>query len=171
MSESDKERNFRRLEAEAEKWQERALAAEAALDAQPTDDSDNVEAEQWKAKAEIAEEAAHRGVLLEAGFDPASGEAKALLRDLAAGEVEADPGAVVAHAFDEYNWAPNLRIYSASEAVQIESTQHRAALRIDAVSDNPPNLDNQVAEAQNAGAHEEALRLQTRQAAERMMKG
>ena len=171
MTEDDKALNFRRLEQEAEKWQERALAAEAALDAKPTDDGDNAEAEQWKAKAEIAEEAAHRGVLLEAGFDPASGEAKALLRDLAAGEVEADAAAVVAHASDEYSWTPNLRIYSANEAVQIESTQHRTDLRTVAVSDNPPNIDNQVAEAQNAGAHEEALRLQTRQAAERMLKG
>ena len=171
MTDDDKALNFRRLEQEAEKWQERALAAEAALDASPTDDSDNAEAEQWKAKAEIAEAAANRGVLLEAGFDPSSGEAKALLRDLDAGEVEADPGAVVAHASDEYGFNPNLRIYSANEAIQIESTQHGADLRINAVSDNPPNLDNQVAEAQNAGAHEEALRLQTRAAAERMLKG
>ena len=151
MTDEDKAQNFRRLEQETEKWKERALAAEAALDASPTDDGDNAEVAQWKAKAEIAEVAAHRGVLLEAGFDPASGEAKALLRDLAAGEVEADPAAVVAHAADDYGWTPNLRIFSASEAVQIESAQHHADLRIDAVSDNPPTVSQQIAEAEGAG--------------------
>ena len=171
MTEDDKVLNFRRLEQEAEKWQERALAAEAALDAQPTDDGDNAELEQWKAKAEIAETAAHRGILMEAGFSPDSGKGKALLKDLASGEVEADPGVLAAHASEAFGWSPNLRIYSANEAIQIESAKHHADLRIDAVSDNPPNIDNQVAEAENAGAHEEALRLQTRQAAERMMKG
>ena len=159
MTEDDKALNFRRLEQEAEKWQERALAAEAALDAQPTDDGDNAELEQWKAKAEIAEAAAHRGVLLEAGFDPSSGEAKALLRDLAAGEVEADPGAVVAHASDEYDWNPNLRIYSANEAVQIESAQHSTDLRTAAVSDNPPTVGQQIAEAEGAGNERLARKL------------
>ena len=64
MSESDKEMNFRRLEAESAKWEERALAAESALDAQPTDDGDNAELEQWKTRTEVAETAAHRGILM-----------------------------------------------------------------------------------------------------------
>ncbi len=171
MSESDKEMNFRRLEQEAEKWQERALAAEAALDAQPTDDGNNAESEQWKAKVEIAETAAHRGILMEAGFSPDSGEGKALLKDLASGEVEADPGVLAAHASEAFGWSPNMVTYSAVEARQLASAGQLRQTRTASVSDEPPNLDNQIAEAQNAGNHEEALRLTTRQAAERMLKG
>ncbi len=169
MSESDKQLNFRRLEAEAEHWQERALAAEAALDAQP-EDGENPEAEQWKARAEAAEAAAHRGIILEAGFSPDSGEAKALLRDLASGEVEADAGAVVARASESYGWSPDLRLYSATEAVQIEAANQVRQIQTASISDSPPNIEDEIAEAEKAGDHTLALRLRTRSAAERMLK-
>ena len=168
---SDKEMNFRALEAESQKWQERALAAESALDAQPTEEADTAELDQWKAKAEIAEATAHRGILMEAGFLPDSGEAKALLRDLSAGTVEADPASIVTHASEEYDWSPNMVLFSKGEAVQIESARMQKAIRNATVSDDPPNIDDEIAEAQQAGSHAEALRLTTRQAAERMLKG
>jgi hypothetical protein len=167
---TDKEMNFRRLEQEAEKWKTRAEAAEAALDGQPKEDVDTTELDQWKAKAEIAETAAHRGILLEAGFSPDSGEAKALLRDLASGDVEADPAAVVVHA-SEYGWSPNAIMFSAVEARQLASAGQLRQIQTASVSDEPPNIDDEVAEARKAGDHVEALRMQTRQAAERMLKG
>ncbi len=168
---TDKEMNFRRLEQEAEKWKTRAEAAEAALDAQPSEQADSTELDQWKAKAEIAETVAHRGVILEAGFSPDSGEGKALLNDLASGDVKPDPGELVAHASETYGWNPNMITYSAVEARQLASAGQLRQIQTAAVSDEPPNLDNQVAEARQAGDHELALRMQTRHAAERMLRG
>ncbi len=171
MSETDKTMNFRRLEQEAEKWKTRAEAAEAVLDAQPSEQVDSTELDQWKAKAEIAETVAHRGVILEAGWSPDSGEGKALLKDLASGDVKPDPGELVAHASETYSWSPTMLTLSAVEARQLASAGQLRQIQTASVSDEPPNIDNQIAEAQQAGDHKLALRLTTRQAAERMLRG
>ncbi len=85
--------------------------------------------------------------------------------------MEADPGVLVAHASETYGWSPNMIMYSAVEARQIASAGQVRQIQTASVSDEPPNLDNQVAEARQAGDHELALRIQTRQAAERMLRG
>ncbi len=168
---TDKEMNFRRLEQEAEKWKTRAEAAEAALDSQPSEAVDTTELDGMRTKFEAAEAAAHRGVIMEAGFSPDSGEGKALLRDLRSGDVEADPGVLAAHASEQFGWSPNMLTYSAVEARQLASAGQLRQIQTASVSDEPPNIDNQVAELQQAGKHDEAFRLTTRQAAERMMRG
>ena len=121
--------------------------------------------DQWKAKYEAAEPMAHRGLLYEAGYDPASPEGKVLLHDLAAGEVEPDPEKVAVRAFEEHGWKPNLHMYSGQEAVQIAGAQRLAAL--DAASTSEQYVDPTqaaIAEAREQGDFMLASALERRAA-------
>ena len=118
--------------------------------------------DQWKTRAEASEERAWRGILLEAGYNPDSGEGKALLRALEGGEVEADPGAIVAHAADEYGWEPDIVLYSRRERQAIDAGQRQQALGAATTSDTTPpgDLETQIAAARDAGDFGLASKLQ-----------
>ena len=118
--------------------------------------------DQWKTRAEASEERAWRGILLEAGFNPDSGEGKALLRAIEGGEVDADPGAIAAHAADEYGCEPEIVLYSRRERQAIDAGERQQALGAATTSDTTPpgDLETQIVDARQAGDYGRASRLQ-----------
>ncbi len=107
--------------------------------------------------------------LREAGFDPDSDRGMALEFAIKAGELEATTEAITEFASSR-GWDPKP-VLTEIEAAQVATADQVKQIRTASVSDAPPNIDDQIAEAQKAGRHGEALRLQTRQAAERMLSG
>ncbi len=122
-----------------------------------------------KAKVDELEPLQREKTLREAGFDPDSDRGIALEFAIKAGELEATTEAITEFASSR-GWKPTP-VLTATEAQQLASAAQVRQIQTAAVSDEPPNIDNQVAEARQAGDHELALRLQTRQAAERMLRG
>jgi hypothetical protein len=108
--------------------------------------------------------------LRDAGFDPDSDRGKALAIAIKAGEVEADTAKLVEYAEDTFGWKPTPTL-TPTESQQVTTTTEAKVISTEATSDAPPNIDDQIAEAEKAGNHVEALRLTTRQAAERMLSG
>lgn len=105
--------------------------------------------DQWRQKAEAMEDAAIDGVLLKSGFDPESGEGRALRKAIRDGEVEPDPGAVAAHAGDAYGWKPSVALYSTTEMTQIAGHERLDALYQDSYSEQEP-VDRTAAAMQDA---------------------
>ncbi len=105
--------------------------------------------------------------LREAGFDPESDRGIALEFAIKAGELEATPEAISEFA-TSHGWEPKAEL-TETEAAQVASSAQVRQIQTTSVSDSPANLDDEIAEARKAGNHVEALRLQTRHAAERML--
>jgi hypothetical protein len=57
------------------------------------------------------------------------------------------------------------------EAEQVSAATQGRQIQTASVSDSPTTIDDDIAEARKAGKHAEALRMQTRQAAEKMLSG
>ena len=108
--------------------------------------------------------------LRDAGFDPDTDRGKALAIAIKAGEVEADTAKLVEYAEDTFGWKPTPSL-TPTETQQVKTTADAKVITTETTSDDPPNIADQIAEAEKAGNHVEALRLTTRQAAERMLSG
>ncbi len=123
-------------------------------------EADNAELQQFRDKENLRE----------AGFDPDSDRGKALAIAIKAGEMEPTPEAIAEFATSTFGWEPKPAL-TEIEAAQVASAAQVKQIQTASVSDAPPNIDDEIAEAQKAGNHVEALRLQTRMAAERMLSG
>jgi len=108
--------------------------------------------------------------LRDAGFDPDSDRGKALAIAIEAGKVEADTSKLVEFAEETFGWKPTP-VLTPTESQQVKTTTEAKVISTETTSDDPPTLDDKIAEAEKAGNHVEALRLTTRQAAERMLSG
>ncbi len=108
--------------------------------------------------------------LRDAGFDPDSDRGKALAIAIKAGEVEPEQSKLVEYAESTFGWKPTP-VLNPTETQQVTATTEARVISTETTSDAPPNIDDQIAEAEKAGNHVEALRLTTRQAAERMLSG
>ncbi len=108
--------------------------------------------------------------LREAGFDPDSDRGKALAIAIKAGEMEPTPEAIAEFATSTFGWEPKPEL-TETEAEQVSSAAQVKQIQTASVSDSPPDIDDEIAEARKAGNHVEALRMQTRQAAEKMLSG
>ncbi len=108
--------------------------------------------------------------LRDAGFDPDSDRGKALAIAIEAGKVEADTAKLVEFAEGTFGWKPTP-VLTPTETQQVTATTQAKVISTETVSDTPPNIDDQIAEAEKAGNHVEALRLSTRQAAGKMLSG
>ena len=108
--------------------------------------------------------------LRDAGFDPDTDRGKALAIAIKAGEVEADTTKIVEYAEETFGWKPTPSL-TPTETQQVKTTADAKVITTETTSDDPPTLVDQIAEAEKAGNHVEALRLTTRQAAERMLSG
>ena len=120
--------------------------------------------DQWRARAEAAEAQALRGVLVEAGFDPESGEGKLLLQAMATREVELDPEAVVSYAEESYSWRPNVLVYSRDEIAQVAASDRQSRLSQMSTSaqtgDLKSDYDTRIQEARDRGDFTTASALQ-----------
>ena len=120
--------------------------------------------DQWRARAEAAEAQALRGVLVESGFDPESGEGKLLLQAMTTGEVERDPEAVATYAEESYSWRPNVLVYSRDEIAQIAGADRQARLSQMSTSaqtgDLKSDYDTRIQEARDRGDFTTASALQ-----------
>ncbi len=108
--------------------------------------------------------------LRDAGFDPDTDRGKALAIAIKAGEVEPDTSKLVEYAEETFGWKPTP-VLTPTESQQVKTTTEAKVISTETTSDDPPTLDDKIAEAEKAGNHVEALRLTTRQAAERMLSG
>ena len=108
--------------------------------------------------------------LRDAGFDPDSDRGKALAIAIEAGKVEPEQSKLVEYAESTFGWKPTP-VLNPTETQQVTATTQAKVISTETTSDDPPNIDDQIAEAQKAGNHVEALRLSTRQAAEKMLSG
>ena len=108
--------------------------------------------------------------LRDAGFDPDTDRGKALAIAIEAGKVEPETSKLVEYAEETFNWKPTP-VLTPTETQQVRATTDATVLTTETISDTPPNIADQIAEAEKAGNHVEALRLTTRQAAERMLSG
>jgi len=120
--------------------------------------------DQWRARAEAAEAQALRGVLVEAGFDPESGEGKLLLQAMTTGDVERDPEAVASYAEESYSWRPNVLVYSRDEISQIASADRQSRLSQLSTSTQTGDLQSEyegrIQEARDRGDFTAASALQ-----------
>ena len=118
----------------------------------------------WRARADAAEAHALRGVLVESGFDPESGEGKLLLQAMATGEVERDPEAVAAYAEESYSWRPNVLVYSRDEIAQVAASDRHSRLSQMSTSaqtgDLKSDYDTRIQEARDRGDFSTASALQ-----------
>ncbi len=105
--------------------------------------------------------------LLKAGFEPDSDRGVALGFAIKAGEVEPTSEAISEFASSR-GWDPKP-VLTETEAEQVSSAAQVKQIQTASVSDSPPNIDDEIAEARKAGNHVEALRMQTRQAASKML--
>lgn len=142
---SDKELNFEKLRQE-----KAALEAEVA------------ELRSYKFKETVRD----------AGFDPASGEGKSLLRDLTNGAVTVDDGqelsaAVAAYAESEYGWKPTPAL-TPVEQQTVQASQATEQLQQVTVADNPEDINQQIARLTAEGKHREARILKNRIAVAQM---
>lgn len=96
--------------------------------------------------------------LREAGFDPSTPEGKALALAVEAGKVEADSSLIAEYAGSEFGWQPKTAL-TPTEASQVEGSQRLAAARAASTSDGPPDVRQQIAEAEAEGDREKAMRL------------
>lgn len=150
------EQNWRLLETDRDRWKERAEAAESALanaagvDLATGSGVDQTAIDALTQRLETAEAQARRGAILEAGFNPDSGQGKALLLALEVGDVEAEPGALVQHAQGEYGWAPGP---TSLEASVLSGDQRLTALSQQTVSDggSPDDAMSEIAAAREDG--------------------
>lgn len=109
--------------------------------------------------------------LRDAGFDPDTDRGKALAIAIEAGKVEADDTAtLVEYAEETFGWKPTP-VLTPTETQQVTATDDGKVIATVTTSETPPDIDDEIAAAQKAGNHTEALRLQTRAAAERMLSG
>ena len=148
------------------------VAAETTEETSPTRENFQAIEDLVKAlKAEVEElrPLQREKTLREAGFDPDSDRGIALEFAIRAGELEATTEAISEFASSR-GWDPKP-VLTETEAAQVASAAQVKQIRTASVSDAPPNTDDEIAEAQKAGNHVEALRMQTRQAAERMLSG
>lgn len=139
---SEKERNFRELEADRDRW---------------------------KAEAEALRPFKHESIVRRAGFDPESGEGKSLIRDLDTGLVKEEEGKelheiLVAHADAEYGWKPKTPL-TPTERVQVEGSAHLSTLSQSTTSDQTPadthsEYAQKIEAAREAGDFRLASRLQ-----------
>jgi hypothetical protein len=107
--------------------------------------------------------------LREAGFDPDSDRGIALEFAIKAGELEATTEAISEFA-SARGWDPKP-VLTEIEAAQVSAATQGRQIQTASVSDSPTTIDDDIAEARKAGKHAEALRMQTRQAAEKMLSG
>ena len=128
---TDAEHNFEKLREQRDQMEQRALEAENALaalaGAEPADPDIEVSGDvaELRDQAAALRTQAMRGVLIEAGFDPDTGAAKALSKEMEEGKVELDPGALVSYASKEYGWQPGL---TAMETVQAAGSERMTKL-------------------------------------------
>ncbi|KKL21021.1 hypothetical protein LCGC14_2449620, partial [marine sediment metagenome] len=107
--------------------------------------------------------------LLKAGFDPDSDRGVALGFAIKAGEVEPTSEAISEFASSR-GWDPKP-VLTETEAAQVASAAQVKRIQTASVPDAPSNIDDQIAELQQAGKHAEAFSLTTRSAAEKMLSG
>ena len=123
-----------------------------------------------KTELEILRPLRDKETLRDAGFDPDTDRGKALAIAIKAGEVESDTSKLVEYAEETFGWKPTPTL-TPTETQQVKTTVDAKVISTETTSDDPPNIADQIAEAEKAGNHVEALRLTTRQAAERMLSG
>ena len=123
-----------------------------------------------KTELEILRPLRDKETLRDAGFDPDTDRGKALAIAIKAGEVEPDTSKLVEYAEETFGWKP-IPVLTPTESQQVKTTTEAKVISTETTSDDPPNIADQIAEAEKAGNHVEALRLTTRQAAERMLSG
>ena len=123
-----------------------------------------------KTELEILRPLRDKETLRDAGFDPDTDRGKALAIAIKAGEVEPDTSKLVEYAEETFGWKPTP-VLTPTESQQVKTTKEAKVISTETTSDDPPNIADQIAEAEKAGNHVEALRLTTRQAAERMLSG
>ena len=90
-------------------------------------------------------------VIQDAGFDPASGQGKAL-KDLYKGDLEVD--AIKAFAAEQYGWgeeAPAVQEQEAQKARVVTSQDSLDAVAQASVPVEPANVNDQIAQAQQDG--------------------
>tara|TARA_Y100001938_G_C7897784_1_gene333068 strand:+ start:160 stop:624 length:465 start_codon:yes stop_codon:yes gene_type:complete len=90
-------------------------------------------------------------VIQEAGFDPSSGQGKAL-KDLYKGDLEVD--AIKAFAAEQYGWgeeAPAVQEQEAQKARVVTSQDSLDAVAQASVPVEPANVNDQIAQAQQDG--------------------
>lgn len=110
----------------------------------------------------------HREMVRMAGWDPKSGEGKALSRDLEMGLVEAEsddklPEALTAYAEQEYTWKPPQTL-TPTEQTHVEAGARQTEMQQQTTSP-PPNDDRtdyerRIQAARDEGNFVEASRLQ-----------
>ena len=90
-------------------------------------------------------------VIQDAGFDPSSGQGKAL-KDLYKGDLEVD--AIKAFAAEQYGWgeeAPAVQEQEAQKARVVTSQESLDAVAQASVPVEPANVNDQIAQAQQDG--------------------
>lgn len=141
-SQNDKERNFRELEADRDRWRERAQELEP------------LEFEKFVRKA---------------GWDPDSAEGKVLVKDLGRGDVaieDRDQAADVLrnYADNEYQWKPPQNLDPAEQR-QLEGSQRLEALNKVSHSEQTAGglaeIEKAILEAREAGDWARASQLQS----------
>ena len=123
-----------------------------------------------KTELEILRPLRDKETLRDAGFDPDTDRGKALAIAIKAGEVEPDTSKLVEYAEETFGWKPTPTL-TPTETQQVKTTVDAKVISTETTSDDPATLADKIAEAEKAGNHVEALRLTTRQAAERMLSG
>ena len=98
-----------------------------------------------------------------AGFDPSSGQGKAL-KDLYKGDLEAD--AIKAFAAEQYGWgedAPAVQEQEAQKARVVTSQNSLDTVIEASVPVEPANIDDQIATAMQEGDWQKSSNLKTKQ--------
>lgn len=86
----------------------------------------------------------------QAGFDPDSDRGKALDLALKAGAVTADPEQIREYATSTFGWEP-APVLTENEQAQVDAQARLDAARGGTDSEPPPNIDNDIAQAEADG--------------------
>ena len=146
------------------------VAAESTENISPSRENFQALEESNKAlKAEVDElrPLQREKTLREAGFEPDSDRGTALEFAIKAGELEATTEAISEFASSR-GWDPKP-VLTETETEQVSAAAQVKQIQTASVSDSPPDIADEIAEARKAGNHAEALRMQTRQAASKML--
>lgn len=111
-------------------------------------------------KAQVAElqPLAIEKAIREAGFDPASDRGKALSLAVEAGKVDAEPSKIVDLAEQTFGWKPEPQL-NPTEVAQAAAAQTSHAIQTQSGADEPPNVGDQIAEAEAKGDWGTAVNL------------
>ncbi len=105
-------------------------------------------------------------MIREAGFDPGSDKGKAIGYGLQAQGADApdDAEGVREFAASEFNWDPTTPLTSEEEERQ-QAQDRVEGVRKESESDTPPDLDDQIAEAEAAGEYGKSAMLKLQKVA------